>query len=151
MGCPRRAKTFLVLESKTFAAKTRPNSLSPIVLPMLSVSLRKIVIPFLVPQSSSLITTSCATSTRRRVRYPASAVLSAVSLIPFREPCVEIKYSKMLNPSLKLSRTGNSIISLVFRQQTLAILPVSALDFFIRFLQQFIFDRRHPQIIHPPG
>ena len=50
-------------------------------------------IPLIVPQSISDITTSCATSTNLLVRYPASAVLRAVSAKPFLAPCVEIKYS----------------------------------------------------------
>ena len=57
-------------------------------------------LPSLVPQSSSVITTSCATSTRRRVRYPAFAVLSAVSARPLREPWVVMKYSSGESPSL---------------------------------------------------
>ena len=58
--------------------------------------------PSTVPQSSSLMMTSCATSTSRRVRYPASAVLSAVSASPLRAPCVEMKYSSTVSPSRKL-------------------------------------------------
>jgi hypothetical protein len=54
---------------------------------------RLTVRPSLVPQSSSPTTTSCATSKSRRVRYPAFAVLSAVSERPLREPCVVMKYS----------------------------------------------------------
>src|SRR5258705_533842 len=42
------------------------------------------VMPSNVWQSSSVTMTSCATSTRRRVRYPESAVLSAVSARPLR-------------------------------------------------------------------
>ena len=64
-----------------------------------------------MPQSSSVIVTSCATSTRRRVRYPASAVLSAVSARPFRAPCVEMKYSSTDNPSRKFDLIGLSMIS----------------------------------------
>ncbi len=55
--------------------------------------------------------TSCATSTKRRVRYPAVAVRSAVSAIPLRAPCVEIKYSNTSRPSLYELRTGNSNVS----------------------------------------
>ena len=39
-----------------------------------------------VPQSSSRTITSWATSTSRRVRYPESAVRSAVSASPLRAP-----------------------------------------------------------------
>ena len=48
--------------------------------------------PSIVPQSYSAMMQSCATSTRRRVRYPEFAVLSAVSARPLRAPCVEMKY-----------------------------------------------------------
>src|SRR2546430_13397156 len=44
--------------------------------------------------SYSLTMTSCETSTSRRVRYPESAVLSAVSARPFRAPWVDVKYSR---------------------------------------------------------
>ena len=66
--------------------------------------------PRSVPQSSSLIITSCDTSTRRRVRYPASAVFMAVSARPLRAPWVEMKYSSTDIPSLKFERIGFSII-----------------------------------------
>ncbi len=66
--------------------------------------------PRSVPQSSSLMITSWETSTRRRVKYPASAVFIAVSARPLRAPWVEIKYSNTLIPSLKLERIGFSII-----------------------------------------
>ena len=55
--------------------------------------------PRRVPQSSSLMMTSCETSTRRRVRYPASAVFKAVSARPLRAPWVAVKYSRTLRPS----------------------------------------------------
>src|SRR5260221_10596299 len=67
--------------------------------------------PSVVPQSRSLMITSCATSTRRRVRYPESAVLSAVSAKPLRAPCVEMKYSKTFSPSRKFEVIGVSITS----------------------------------------
>ena len=54
---------------------------------------------------------SCATSTRRRVRYPEFAVLSAVSASPLRAPCEELKYSRTDSPSLKLEMIGVSMIS----------------------------------------
>ncbi len=56
--------------------------------------------PFVVPQSGSRMMTSCETSTRRRVRYPESAVRSAVSARPLRAPWVEMKYSATVRPSL---------------------------------------------------
>src|SRR5450432_3540833 len=55
--------------------------------------------PSVVPQSSSLIITSCATSTRRRVRYPESAVFNAVSARPLRAPWVEMKYCNTVRPA----------------------------------------------------
>ena len=64
-----------------------------------------------VPQSSSRTMTSCATSTRRRVRYPESAVRSAVSARPLRAPCVEMKYSTTVRPSRKLDVIGRGIVS----------------------------------------
>ena len=68
-------------------------------------------IPLKVPQSCSVIITSCETSTSLLVKYPASAVFNAVSASPFLAPCVEIKYSKIESPSLKFDRIGFSIIS----------------------------------------
>ena len=68
-------------------------------------------IPRVVPQSSSATIVSWDTSTIRRVRYPASAVFSAVSANPFRAPCVEMKYSKTESPSLKLAKIGDSMSS----------------------------------------
>ena len=67
--------------------------------------------PMIVPQSSSVIVTSCATSQRRRVRYPASAVFKAVSARPLRAPCVEMKYSSTESPSRKFDLIGLSMIS----------------------------------------
>ena len=64
-----------------------------------------------VPQSSSRTMTSCATSTRRRVRYPESAVRSAVSARPLRAPCVEMKYSSTDRPSRKLDVIGRGMVS----------------------------------------
>ena len=73
-------------------------------------SLRMIQLPSSVPQSSSRVITSWATSTRRRVRYPESAVRRAVSARPLRAPWVEMKYSRTVIPSRKLLRTGTSMI-----------------------------------------
>ena len=42
--------------------------------------------PLTVPQSISVTTRSCATSTKRRVRYPEFAVFNAVSAKPLRAP-----------------------------------------------------------------
>ena len=67
-------------------------------------------VPISAPQSSSRVMTSCATSTRRRVRYPESAVRSAVSARPLRAPWLEMKYSSTLIPSRRLERIGRSMI-----------------------------------------
>ena len=67
-----------------------------------------IVLPAL--QSVSLIIKSCDTSTRRLVRYPESAVRSAVSDRPLRAPCAEMKYSSTSRPSRKLDLIGSSIV-----------------------------------------
>ena len=64
-----------------------------------------------VPQSSSRTMTSCATSTRRRVRYPESAVRRAVSARPLRAPWVEMKYSTTDRPSRKLDLIGRGMVS----------------------------------------
>ncbi len=61
-------------------------------------------------QSTSRIIRSCDTSTRRLVRYPESAVRSAVSDIPFLAPCAEIKYSSTSSPSRKFDLIGSSIV-----------------------------------------
>ncbi len=61
-------------------------------------------------QSTSRIMSSWHTSTIRRVRYPESAVRSAVSDIPFRAPCADIKYSNTSSPSRKLDLIGSSIV-----------------------------------------
>ena len=50
-------------------------------------------------------------STRRRVRYPELAVLSAVSARPLRAPCVEMKYWCTVSPSRKFDVMGVSMIS----------------------------------------
>ena len=67
--------------------------------------------PLMVPQSSSVTIMSWATSTKRRVRYPESAVLSAVSANPLRAPWVEMKYCRTVSPSRKLAVIGVSMIS----------------------------------------
>ena len=67
--------------------------------------------PRSVPQSSSEIITSCATSTKRLVKYPESAVFKAVSVDPLRAPWVEIKNSDAVKPSLNEDLIGNSIVS----------------------------------------
>ena len=66
--------------------------------------------PSSVPQSSDVITTSCETSTSLLVKYPEFAVLRAVSARPFRAPCVEVKYSSIDRPSLKLEVIALSIM-----------------------------------------
>ncbi len=67
--------------------------------------------PPTVPQSFWAMITSWPTSTSLRVRYPESAVFSAVSAKPLRAPCVEVKYSSTFKPSRKLARIGVSMIS----------------------------------------
>ena len=67
-------------------------------------------VPMSASQSSSRVMTSCATSTRRRVRYPESAVRSAVSASPLRAPWLEMKYSSTLIPSRRFDRIGRSMI-----------------------------------------
>ena len=67
--------------------------------------------PRSVPQSSSRMMTSCETSTRRRVRYPESAVRRAVSARPLRAPCVEMKYSTTDRPSRKDALIGRGMVS----------------------------------------
>ena len=74
-------------------------------------TLTRIGIERSVPQSSSRMMTSWATSTSRRVRYPESAVRSAVSASPLRAPCVEMKYSSTVRPSRKLDLIGRGMIS----------------------------------------
>ena len=64
-----------------------------------------------MPQSSSIIITSWATSTSLLVRYPELAVFKAVSARPFLAPCVEMKYCSGVRPSLKFAVIGVSIIS----------------------------------------
>ena len=63
------------------------------------------------PQSSSRTISSCATSTSRLVRYPESAVRSAVSASPLRAPWVEMKYSSTDRPSRKFDLIGRGMIS----------------------------------------
>ena len=71
----------------------------------------RLVTPCLVPQSIWHTNTFWATSASLRVRYPESAVLSAVSARPLRAPCVELKYSSTLMPSRALALMGVSMIS----------------------------------------
>ena len=61
-------------------------------------------------QSTSRITSSCDTSTRRLVRYPESAVRSAVSESPLRAPWADMKYSNTSRPSRKFDLIGSSIV-----------------------------------------
>src|SRR5258708_16083462 len=68
------------------------------------------LMPPLVLQSSIVMIESCATSTRRRVRYPEFAVFKAVSARPLRAPLVEVKYSRTGRPSLKVEIIGLSMI-----------------------------------------
>ena len=68
------------------------------------------VIPSSVPQSSDVITTSWDTSTNLLVKYPELAVFRAVSASPFRAPWVDVKYSSIDKPSLKLEVIALSIM-----------------------------------------
>ena len=112
---PRTATVLLLEGSIKSSANTRPKTRSANGSMISSPSLRsEISIPKIVPQSISVTITSCATSTKRRVRYPASAVFRAVSANPFLAPCVEIKYSITDNPSIKFAVIGFSIISPVW-------------------------------------
>ena len=58
-----------------------------------------------------VIVKSWATSHNLLVKYPELAVFKAVSARPFLAPCVELKYSNAVNPSLKFDVIGVSIIS----------------------------------------
>ena len=55
------------------------------------------------------------------------AVFKAVSASPFLAPCVELKYSRAVNPSLKFDVIGDSIIS----PDGLAIKPLIPASCFI--------------------
>ena len=66
---------------------------------------------FLQSHSFFVTVKSWATSHNLLVKYPELAVFKAVSAKPFLAPCVELKYSKAVNPSLKLDVIGLSIIS----------------------------------------
>ncbi len=89
------------------SSATRPRMRSPIgsMISPPSTSAPR-VMPSMAPQSYSVMMASCATSTRRRVRYPELAVLSAVSARPLRAPCVEMKYWRTLRPSRKFAVIG---------------------------------------------
>jgi hypothetical protein len=67
--------------------------------------------PCVVPQSCMVMTTFWATSASLRVRYPLSAVFSAVSASPFRAPCVLEKYSSTVRPSRKFDLIGVSMMA----------------------------------------
>ena len=69
----------------------------------------------------AVIVKSWATSQSLLVKYPELAVFNAVSANPFLAPCVELKYSRAVKPSLKFDVIGDSIIS----PDGLAINPVS--------------------------
>ena len=100
----------LTLVSYRSAATRRPTSRRWNASGSSADSARMIQLPSSVPQSSSRVITSWATSTSRRVRYPESAVRRAVSARPLRAPWVEMKYSRTVMPSRKLLRTGTSMI-----------------------------------------
>ena len=69
------------------------------------------VIGLSFPQSNNEIITSWETSHNLLVRYPELAVFNAVSAKPLRAPWVDVKYSKIVRPSLKFEIIGVSIIS----------------------------------------
>ena len=111
MEVPAFIKTSFLFVPKTSSATVLPKTRSPnatITSPPSIIGL--IITPLDVPQSSSLRTKSCATSTSLLVKYPEFAVLRAVSANPLRAPCVEIKYCCAVRPSLKLAVIGVSII-----------------------------------------
>ena len=121
-------KTLFVSGSIISSAEDLPRICSPIVSIISEPStIVFLIIPSFVPQSYSVIITSCATSTNLLVKYPELAVFNAVSASPFLAPCVELKYSKTDKPSLKLEIIGVSIIS----PEGLAIKPLIAANCFI--------------------
>jgi len=105
-------RTSPVYGSTTSSSAMRPRIRSPS-RSMISPPSTSAVIsmPSIVPQSKSAMMASCATSTRRRVRYPEFAVLSAVSARPLRAPWVEMKYWRTERPSRKFVVIGVSMIS----------------------------------------
>ena len=70
-----------------------------------------ISMPNIVPQSASEIITSARHPPCAASNSPLRAVFNAVSANPLRLPCVEIKYSSTLSPSLSDEIIGVSIIS----------------------------------------
>ena len=74
-----------------------------------------------------VIVKSWATSHNLLVKYPELAVFNAVSAKPFLAPCVELKYSNAVKPSLKFDVIGDSIIS----PEGLAISPLIPASCFI--------------------
>ena len=96
----------------TSAAVTRPRALSDkltTTFPPSKISDNSINPGF--SQLTLVIVKSWATSQSLLVKYPELAVFKAVSAKPFLAPCVELKYSKAVKPSLKLDVIGLSIIS----------------------------------------
>ena len=102
-------------------------------------------------QSCSRMIKSCDTSTRRRVKYPESAVRRAVSDRPLRAPCAEMKYSSTSRPSRKLDLIGNSIV----RPDVSAISPRIPANCLICWLEprapesaimKMLFNRSNPVI-----
>ena len=119
---PLSISTSLVSGCNTFWLEYLPTILSlklSITLPLFSSVNASTSIPWIVPQSSSLTMISCTTSTKRLVKYPASAVLSAVSAVPFLDPCVDKKNSWTSNPSRNEARIGIS----TWPPSGLAIIP----------------------------
>ncbi|MDP2395689.1 MAG: hypothetical protein Q8S84_07235 [bacterium] len=52
----------------------------------------------------------CDESTSLLVKYHDCAVFRAVSDLPFLQPCVAIKYSRVENHSFRVDLIGNSIV-----------------------------------------
>ena len=114
-SAPASAST-VPLASTAAAASDRANTVfstvaSRTMTPLASGAAIGISRPRVVPQSSSRMMTSCDTSTRRRVRYPESAVRRAVSARPLRAPCVAMKYSATDRPSRYEEMIGRGMMS----------------------------------------
>ena len=110
------ASAIFLLPTLTSSARTRPKMLVSMCAAFTAVPSGRMTFTWTgmlrsEPQSSSRMISSCATSTRRRVRYPESAVRSAVSASPLRAPCVEMKYSSTDRPSRKFDLIGRGMIS----------------------------------------
>ena len=97
----------------TSFAATLPRALSDkltIMFPPSKTSV-SLIDPHFISHLGFVIVKSWATSHNLRVKYPELAVFKAVSAKPFLAPCVELKYSRAVRPSLKFEVIGDSIIS----------------------------------------